>query len=445
MSSESDVLIRCDRVSKCYEIFEKPHHRLMQSLTGNRRKFHREFWALRDISFEVRRGETFGVIGRNGSGKSTLLQILSGTLAPTMGTVEVRGRVAALLELGAGFNADCTGRENVYTNGQLFGLSNLEIDARFDQIAAFADIGAFLDQPVKTYSSGMYVRLAFAVIAHVDADVLIVDEALSVGDAYFVQKCMRFLRTFMERGTLFFCSHDTGAVANLCSRALLLESGVALAAGAPKLVIERYLANLVESFQGESSVSVPVLPTIEINKPDGYRDMRADLINASNLRNDLQVFAFTPDAPAFGKGGAQIESVRLLDTNGESLAWVIGGEDVRLEVVCRVNKDIARPIVGFQLKDRLGQVLFAENTYVSYQHEPVAVVAGGQLIARFDFRLPVLPVGDYSIGVAIAEGTQENHVQHHWIHDALIVRSQTSSIVLGLMGLPMRKIELSTA
>ena len=183
----------------------------------------KDFYALRDISFDVSRGETVGIIGRNGSGKSTLLQIIAGTLSPSEGQVSVRGRVAALLELGAGFNPDYTGRENAYLNAQLLGLSKSQVDERFEDIAAFADIGEFIDQPVKVYSSGMYVRLAFAVVAHVDADVLIIDEALAVGDAFFTQKCMRFLRSFMSRGTVLFVSHDTGSVRNLCNRAIWLE------------------------------------------------------------------------------------------------------------------------------------------------------------------------------------------------------------------------------
>ena len=187
--------------------------------------FFREFWALKDVSFEVKRGETVGIIGRNGSGKSTLLQIICGTLSPTGGQVETHGRVAALLELGSGFNPEFTGRENVYMNGSVIGLSRDEIDTLFDDIVAFADIGEFIDQPVKTYSSGMYVRLAFAVIAHVNADTLVIDEALAVGDVFFVQKCMRFLRKFMDEGTIIFVSHDTGAVVNLCNRAFMLNKG----------------------------------------------------------------------------------------------------------------------------------------------------------------------------------------------------------------------------
>ena len=251
----SDTAIKVESLSKCYQIYDKPRDRLMQMLMRGRKQYFREFWALHDVSFELKRGETVGIIGLNGSGKSTLLQMICGTLNPTSGSVTTHGRVAALLELGAGFNPEFTGRENVYLAASLYGLTTKEVDERFEAITEFADIGDFIEQPVKTYSSGMFVRLAFAVIAHVDADILVVDEALSVGDAYFVQKCMRFLRRFMEHGTLLFCSHDTGAIVNLCTKAILLNKGLVKAIGSPKEVTEQYLAALYEDAQGESQLT----------------------------------------------------------------------------------------------------------------------------------------------------------------------------------------------
>ena len=205
------------------------------------KKYFSEFWALKDVSFEIRKGETVGIIGRNGSGKSTLLQLICGTLTPTNGSIQTNGRIAALLELGSGFNLEFTGRENVYLNAAVLGLSKSEIDERFDDIAAFADIGQFIKQPVKTYSSGMYVRLAFAVIAHVNADILVVDEALSVGDAVFTQKCMRFIRRYQENGTLIFVSHDTASVQNLCKSGIWLQNGMVEKIGTAKSVSEAYL------------------------------------------------------------------------------------------------------------------------------------------------------------------------------------------------------------
>lgn len=450
MSSETDALaIRATGLGKCYAIYESPRERLKQfvlprlgrALGHAPRRYYQEFWALHDVSFEVRRGETFGIVGRNGSGKSTLLQLLCGTLLPSTGTVSVQGRVAALLELGAGFNPEFTGRENVYMNGQVLGLTREQVDARFDRIAAFADIGAFIDHPVKTYSSGMYVRLAFAVVAHVDADILVVDEALSVGDAYFVQKCMRFLRGFMERGTLLFVSHDTSAVVNLCSRAMLLQKGRMEMVGSPRDVTRHYLAALYSENQdvsGAGAAAAPAAPT----GIDEWRDARQDLIDSSRLRNDVEVFRFSPDAAGFGTGLATIESVVLRDGQGRALSWVVGGSDVRLQIRCRAAAPLAQPIVGFEVKDRLGQTIFADNTALTYRERDLPVPAGGSLTATFEFRLPVLPSGDYSIGVAVADGLQEDHVQHHWMHDALIVRVHASSVCFGLVGVPMRSITL---
>lgn len=454
MSSEA-VSVSATRLGKCHAIYESPRDRLKQfvlprladAVGASPRRYYREFWALQDVSFEVRRGETFGIVGRNGSGKSTLLQLLCGTMMPSTGEVRTEGRIAALLELGAGFNPEFSGRENVYMNGQVLGLSVEQIEQRFDRIAAFADIGDFIEQPVKTYSSGMYVRLAFAVIAHVDADILIVDEALSVGDAYFVQKCMRFLRDFMERGTLLFVSHDTSAVLNLCNRAMFLERGRVRLIDTPKKVTEAYLADLYAENQDVRDTSAagagtsPASESTALPEED-YRDAREDAVSHSTLRNDLEVFRFDPETAAFGTGLVRVESVMLRDTNGRPLSWTVGGEMVHLVVRASTQVEVERPIVGFLLKDRLGQTLFGDNTYLSYRDSPRAASAGRTLVASFEFRMPVLPSGDYAISVAVADGTQESHVQHQWMHDALIIRAHASRVTFGLFGVPMKRIAL---
>lgn len=448
--SSDDIAIRVENLSKCYTLYDAPRDRLkqfilprLQRVVGKPPKnYYREFWALRDISFEIKKGETVGIIGRNGSGKSTLLQIICGTLAPNSGSVEINGRVAALLELGAGFNPDFTGRENVYMNGSVLGLSKEEIDARFDEIAAFAGIGEFLYQPVKTYSSGMYVRLAFAVIAHVDAEILIIDEALAVGDAFFVQKCMRFLRDFMTRGTVLFASHDTGAVVNLCKRAVWLHKGRTESDDAPKRVIEAYLSALHESIQGANSAAHKRAVWQAENKQAAAKDMRSEMVNASPYRNDIELFNFRPNAPSFGRGNATVISVHLTDSAGAPLSWVVGGENISLVIRCKANADLLSPIVGFYIKDRLGQTLFGDNTFLTHRDTPVPLREGQTLEARFDFCMPLLPIGDYSICVAIADGTQETHVQHHWIHDALLFKSHSSSVCTGLIGIPMININL---
>ena len=241
----SDAVIRVQNLSKCYQIYDRPQDRLKQSMWRGRKQFYREFWALRDVSFDVLRGETIGIIGRNGSGKSTLLQLIVGTLNPTEGSVVTQGRVAALLELGSGFNPDFTGRENVYLNGAILGLSREEIDARFDAIAAFADIGDFIDQPVKTYSSGMMVRLAFSVSINVEPDILIIDEALAVGDMGFQIKCMERLDQLTKSGiTLLFVSHDIGTVKTFCNKALYLVEGRIKASGSASDMVELYLLDM---------------------------------------------------------------------------------------------------------------------------------------------------------------------------------------------------------
>lgn len=291
----------------------------------------------------------------------------------------------------------------------------------------------------------MMVRLAFAVIAHVDADILIIDEALSVGDAFFTQKCMRFLRHFMETGTVLFVSHDTGAVVNLCNKAILLERGQTKASGTPKKITELYLESLVEYNQGGIQIDKSEYPVPdESNIETEYKDTREELINSSSLRNDIQVFRFDPEKSSFGTGMAFISSVVLRDHDGIPLSWLVGGEDVNLEIRCKTHERLLRPIVGFLFKDKLGQVIFADNTYLSYQFNSVAVEKNSMLIARFQFRLPILPTGDYTISAAIAEGTQGSHIQHHWIHEALVLKVHATSVCQGLVGVSMRKIYLYT-
>jgi lipopolysaccharide transport system ATP-binding protein len=448
-SNQTDYAIRVENVSKSYHIYDRPEDRLKQSiiprlqrLVGRPpRNYFREFWTLKNVSFEVKKGETVGIIGRNGSGKSTLLQIICGTLSPTSGSVQTHGRIAALLELGSGFNPEFTGRENVYMYATVLGLNKEEVDARFDDIAAFADIGQFVEQPLKTYSSGMLVRLAFAVIAHVDADILVIDEALAVGDAFFTQKCMRFLRNFMKTGTVLFVSHDTASIKSLCNYAIWLEKGQVLQKGIPKDICELYLEAFYEAQQGKSSTT-KIKAIKKQNNSLPLKDQRLEFINASNLRNDLQIFKFDPDATSFGKGGAKIYDVRFLDENEQPLAWIVGGEKVTLRIMAHAYQYLDSPIIGFYVKDRRGQALFGDNTYLTYREQPVHCQAGEELRADFVFYMPLLPFGEYSITVAIANGTQEIHEQHHWIHDAILFKSESSSVATGLVGIPMHHVKL---
>jgi len=439
-----DSVIEASGVGKCYQIYERPEDRLKQMLWRGRRRYFREFWALREVSFSVRRGETVGVIGRNGSGKSTLLKMLCGTLTPTAGTLAVHGRIAALLELGTGFNPEFTGRENVRLNAAILGLNDAEIERYLPEILAFADIGEFIDQPVKTYSSGMAVRLAFAVAAHVRAEILIIDEALAVGDVFFVQKCMRFLRKFQESGTLFFVSHDTGAIVNLCDRVLWLDGGQMREMGPAKEVCEHYLSILRESQagvepetpKGKAEPAIRALPAAAI-------DQRLKFLNQTPYRNDLELFDFRREVDGYGTGAIRIVGAEFEDERGRALSWIVGGEQVTLVVQALALVDLDGPIIGFFIKDRLGQNLFGENTYLTYLTEPKRAAKGQRLRAYFTFRMPVLPVGDYSVDVAAATGTQEEHVTHCWCNDVLVFKSHASSVHQGLVGIPMLDIELN--
>jgi len=433
----SEIAIEAVGLGKAYAIFKRPQDRLKQMLVRGRRRYYEEYWALKGVDLTVRRGETVGIIGRNGSGKSTFLQLVCGTLAPTSGRVTVNGRVAALLELGAGFNPEFTGRENVHLAASVLGLTAAEIEARFAAIAAFAGIGDFIDQPVRLYSSGMYARLAFAVAAHVDADILIVDEILSVGDAAFTQSCMRYINGFRQRGTLFFVSHDTTQVVALCDRAVWLDAGEVRQIGPAKEVAYGYLADLYagrdqsNAFRIGGSRRAPDRPV---------EDARAAVLRDSDRRNRIEVFTFDPAGDWFGERGATIVTVELLDPAGLPLVTLEGGEEVVLRIGCRAERALHGPIIGFYVKDRRGQNLFGDNTHLTYQTAPVAVDAGCLFGARFRFQMPYLPSGDFAITAAVAEGSQTDHVQHHWIDEAIFFKVHSSHVARGLIGIPMLEI-----
>lgn len=444
-----DTVLTVNSVGKCYQLYDEPLKRLFSLLLPSRVSNVEKFWALRDVSLELKAGQTLGIIGRNGAGKSTLLQIICGTLRPTTGEVKVEGRVAALLELGAGFNEDFTGRENIYLNAAIYGLSRSDVDRRLDQIIEFAGIGPFLDRPVRTYSSGMFVRLAFSVIAHVDADVLVIDEALAVGDALFAQKCMRFLESFKAKGAIIFVSHDSGAVAQLCDSALWLKDGVVAMAGEAKPVTESYLEYLYSLSQGAaieplSSNRAALAPAKE-KAAVLWHDSRKPILERSNLRNDLALFDFDANASAFGTGKVAIEDVYLQDLQGRRLSWAVGGNVTSLCISFIPSEDISNLIVGFLVKNRLGQVLFGENNLL-FDKDGVNVTQGHKHTASYTFYMPYLAVGDYVVTVGIASGNQENHVQHCWMHDALVFQSQASHVVHGLFGVPVTdfNIELSS-
>lgn len=322
----SDLAISARGLGKCYRIYEKPHLRLMQMLVRGRKHLFKEFWALRDINLELKKGEVLGVIGANGSGKSTLLQILAGTLPSTSGELAVNGRVAALLELGAGFNPEMTGRENVYLNGATFGIPRELTESRFEEIERFAGIGEFIDQPLRLYSTGMYVRLAFAASLGIEPDVLIVDEALSVGDVGFQAKCLDRVERLIANGTsILVASHDLQLIRNYCSSAILLGGGEVLEAGSAELVTERYFMEVRKS-QGDAAGGVK------------WKSSSAQ------------------DSVAWGNEGGRIDSVSI--GAAAAIGHVVAGEEVELSVEASLNQTDARPRLVFILRDQKGYNLF---------------------------------------------------------------------------------------
>ena len=446
-----EIAVRVSDLSKCYHIYDRPPDRLKQSVLPKLqrlirkppRQYYREFWALKDVSFEVKKGESVGIIGRNGSGKSTLLQIICGTLTPTSGTIETSGRIAALLELGSGFNPEFTGRENVYMNAAVLGLSKGEIDERFDDISAFADIGEFIEQPVKIYSTGMYVRLAFSVIAHVDAEILVVDEALSVGDAVFTQRCMRFIRSFQEHGTLIFVSHDTSAVQNLCKTGIWLGNGQTQKMGTAKNVAEAYLQYTLQEVYGDvaklSATASASDPAVTAGcRPEEGKSEAAAIDYGSRAR----VQDNSNNATGWKTGAAELVSVSLEKLEPGPDGVFIGGERVRMILRAKANRALANPILGFLVRDRLGQDLFGENTLPFTDKTPRPVKQGQEFTGEFSFKLPMLPNGQYAVMASVADGDLYKNVQHHWLNDALIINVSSSKIRWGLVGIPFDRIAL---
>lgn len=393
----SEYVIELEGVSKSYQVYSSPVRRLLGLLLGRELAGRQQVDALQPVSLRVRKGETLAIIGRNGSGKSTLLQVLCGILQPDTGRVHTEGRIAALLELGAGFNTEFTGRENIYLSAAVYGMTREQIGQRLPAILEFAEIGEFIDRPVKTYSSGMYVRLAFAVAAHLDADILVVDEALAVGDVYFTQKCVRFLRDFKTQGTLVFVSHDTHSVMSMCDRALWLDAGVPKMLGDAREVSEAYLASLHLKKSGLDSES-------------GFQQGE------------------------FGTGSVKITGCRLVQGNGNELHLLDHAQRVTLEVECQANSDVSKPILGFFVRDRLGQPLFGENT-LGRENGWLKLQAGQRYCLRIDFHLPLLATGDYTIGVSVASGTSEKHVQHHWIYEAYAFKAVANPRMTGILQL----------
>ena len=407
--SSNNVAINVNNLSKCYQIYDTPRDRLKQFIVPslqrlargqNPRQYFREFWALKDVSFEVRKGETLGVIGRNGSGKSTLLQLVCGTLSPTRGNIEVHGRVAALLELGSGFNPDFTGRENVYMNAAVLGLSSAEIDARYDEIVSFADIGGFIDQPVKTYSSGMLVRLAFSVATQVDPDILIVDEALSVGDMGFQKKCMEKIDEFRKNGkTIFFCSHDMHAVDSLCNAVIWIKDGQIEEAGRTEKVISSYISwmtergsTLSQTKNGDDSLSTErpnyyvrnseIVNIVSVKAYNSENKESQIFFNGDDITFEISYYAFDHiENPNYGilifrsdKTPVCIAK-RHYDKNLSSQGIVKGDVVFRVKLK-NISLNTGIYTFGISVWDKANKIVFANNITREFEIRSLKIVFG---------------------------------------------------------------------
>lgn len=432
MFSKNAIEVR--QLSKCYHIYEHPRDRLKQFvvpraqrlLRRQSRNYYREFWALKDVSFDVHKGETVGIVGRNGAGKSTLLQLICGTLNPSSGELSTRGTLAALLELGAGFNPAFTGRENVYLNGAILGLTVGEIDAKFEEIAAFAEIGDFLDQPVRVYSSGMYVRLAFAVQVCLDPDILVVDEALAVGDAYFVHRCFHRIREMKARGkTILFVSHDTASIKNLCDRAIWLDGGKLRMDGSPDEVTTQYLASLFN---------------VKIESRKDGEDVAPGA--RSNSAPRLQLTAPEQIIPnvdrRLGERRCQILGLGLYADGGlQPIVEVSSGGSFLLRLSL-INDSLAAgtPLVlGYALRSPRGEEIGGVNTAMEGIHIAAPEI-GETMTTRTRISLPLLQRGSYALTVAIAVDDAGITLPEDRIENALVFTITETLPVVGLMRFP---------
>ena len=409
-------------VSKSYAMYRKPGDRLKELASFNRLKRHRDFWALHDATFEIRRGETFCIIGENGCGKSTLLQIVAGILEPTSGTVNVHGRVSALLELGAGFNPEFSGRDNVYLNGSILGLSTRQIDERYAEIEAFAEIGEFIRQPVKTYSSGMVVRLAFAVAIHVDPEILLVDEALAVGDIYFRQRCLRKVHELRARGvTILFVTHAVGEVKEIGDRAMWLDRGRVAEIGDPGAVVSHYLAAMTEKDTSYRHSAAPAAPS-----------------PAAAARAPEIVETIPNIDHRFGDGRAEIIGIAVLDERGRPLELLEPSSRIVVRISARAKEAISMPMIGFMLRNQLGMDFAGTNT--AREGTPMPPLrAGDTVTVDFHLELPELYPAAFSFSPAIADGPLTGYAMCDWIDNAIALQmSRTAGQIYGYIHLPCR-------
>ena len=397
----SDYVINVNEVNKVYKLFDSNKARVIDTLGLTRKKLYKEHYALKEISFQVKKGECVGLIGTNGSGKSTILKIITGVLSPSSGTVEVEGRISALLELGAGFNQEYTGIENIYLNGTMMGYSKQEIDERLDDILSFADIGDFVFQPVKTYSSGMFVRLAFAVAINIDPEILIVDEALSVGDVFFQAKCYKKFEEFKAAGkTILFVSHDLGAISKYCDRAVLINKGDKVAEGTPKEMISLYKRILV----GQE----PMVDTPDLNKKD-----------SDTSKQWKSNYTINPALDEYGTGKAEIVDFAIIDENDVYTNTIVKGTEFTVKSKVRFNEDIMDPIFTMTLKTIKGIDVTGTNTMFE-KVDTGLCKAGEERVASFTQKMN-LQGGEYLLSISCTGFINGEFSAYHRLYDVVSI------------------------
>lgn len=401
----SEVAIKVENLSKMYKLYDNPMDRLKESLGLSKRRVYKEHYALSNVNIEIKKGETVGIIGTNGSGKSTILKIITGVLNPTSGNVTINGRISALLELGAGFNMEYTGIENVYLNGTMIGFSREEIDAKLDAILEFADIGDFVYQPVKTYSSGMFVRLAFAVAINIEPEILIVDEALSVGDVFFQNKCYRKFEEFKEQGkTILFVSHDLSSISKYCDRVVLLNKGNKLAEGEPGTVIDLYKKVLVKQVDENGGIKTEDQP---VEQKDGVEKKEPDVWKTNYILN--------PGFQEYGDKIVTIEDFAVIDPDGVYTSTLIKGEKFKVKVKIQAHERVEDPIVAFTIRDLRGTEISGTNTM--YEKMPIGPMeAGEQRIVTFTQNLDIQG-GQYLLSLGCTRYDKDDFHVYHRLYD----------------------------
>lgn len=418
-----EIVIDVSHLSKMYKLYDKPSDRLKEALGLSKEKRYTEHYALHDVSLQVKQGETVGIIGTNGSGKSTILKIITGVLNATSGKVKVNGRISALLELGAGFNQEYTGIENIYLNGTMIGFSREEIDAKLQSILDFADIGDFVYQPVKTYSSGMFVRLAFAVAINIDPEILIVDEALSVGDVFFQTKCYKKFEEFKKMGkTILFVSHDLGSIAKYCDRVILLNKGVKKAEGVPKDIINLYKRLLVEEHNGGSD-----LPDIQEESSESIVSEAEIEAGKENIWKTKMLL--NPTQEIYGNGKAEIVDFGIFDRNNSITNTVQKLDDFIIKIKVHFNEKIENPIFAFTIRDLKSTDLCGTNTMI--EHIDTGVCKEGDNVVVSFRQTMRLQNGQYMLQLGCTGFEGDDLVVYHRLYDICCIQVISDKVTNG--------------